>query len=122
MNRENRLKQQLLNDKAEAEKETIKYYSDCAQQLSAVADPDRLMILSALMDDSAHEATLAQLVDIDTASVSRHLRILKEAGLVIVERDGSQRLYSLAPGVGVPAEFGSPARIMLGGCMIELED
>jgi ArsR family transcriptional regulator, nickel/cobalt-responsive transcriptional repressor len=120
MNRQIRLYQQLLNDQSEAEKETIRLFGDCAQQLSAVADTNRLMIISTLLNGSANESALAQVVGIDIASVSHHLGVLKEAGLIIVERDGSQRIYSLAPGVGLPAECGSPPRIVLNGCVIEL--
>jgi ArsR family transcriptional regulator, nickel/cobalt-responsive transcriptional repressor len=120
MDRQDRLNDPSLDGQSEAEKETIRIYKDRAQQLSALADSNRLMMISVLLDGSASASALAQSLRVDVADVSHHLGILKQAGLVIVERDGSQRIYSLAPGVGIPAEFGSPARIMLGDCVIEL--
>lgn len=65
----------------------------------ALADARRVEILDLLRD--AGEVPVGALVDrlpIAQSGVSRHLRILREAGFVQVRRDGQQRLYSLCPG------------------------
>ena len=62
-----------------------------------LADPTRLRIVEALragerpVNDVVLEAGVAQ------SGVSRHLRILHEAGFVGVRADGQRRLYSLRP-------------------------
>ncbi len=60
-----------------------------------LADPARLRILEAM---KAGECTVGQIVscmDIHQSGVSRHLRILAEAGIVQMRPDGQKRLYSL---------------------------
>lgn len=62
-----------------------------------LADPTRLRIVEALSDGEQAVNDLVRLVDIDQSGVSRHLRILGEAGFVKVRPDGPRRLYSLCP-------------------------
>ena len=62
----------------------------------ALADPTRLRIVEALR--ASGESPVNDLVDgvaIDQSGVSRHLRILRDAGFVQVRPDGARRLYSL---------------------------
>ncbi len=62
-----------------------------------LADPTRRLIVETL---GAGEAQVNQLVDrlpIHQSGVSRHLRILHEAGFVRMRADGQRRLYSLRP-------------------------
>jgi DNA-binding transcriptional ArsR family regulator len=69
-------------------------------QLSAfqtLADPTRLRIVEALAAGEQAVGDLVRAVDIDQSGVSRHLRILGEAGFVNMRPDGSRRLYSLRP-------------------------
>jgi DNA-binding transcriptional ArsR family regulator len=40
---------------------------------------------------------VAEALDITQYNVSKHLRVLREAGLIEQEKNGQQRLYSLAP-------------------------
>jgi len=62
-----------------------------------LADPTRLRIVEALAGGEQAVGELVRAVDIDQSGVSRHLRILSEAGFVIMRPDGSKRLYSLRP-------------------------
>jgi DNA-binding transcriptional ArsR family regulator len=62
-----------------------------------LADPTRLRIVEALSDGEHAVNDLARVVDIDQSGVSRHLRILGEAGFVTMRPDGPRRLYSLRP-------------------------
>jgi DNA-binding transcriptional ArsR family regulator len=66
--------------------------------LSALGDPTRQEIIALLLGDPAPAAVndIAGRVRLSQPAVSHHLRILKEAGIVTVERSGKQRLYSLA--------------------------
>lgn len=60
-----------------------------------LADPTRLRIVEALAGGEQAVGELVRAVDIDQSGVSRHLRILGEAGFVRMRPDGARRLYSL---------------------------
>ena len=62
-----------------------------------LADPTRLRIVEALAGGERAVGELVRAVDIDQSGVSRHLRILGEAGFVTMRPDGARRLYSLRP-------------------------
>ena len=62
-----------------------------------LADPTRLRIVEALAGGERAVGDLVRAVDIDQSGVSRHLRILGEAGFVAMRPDGAKRLYSLRP-------------------------
>lgn len=62
-----------------------------------LADPTRLRIVEALAGGERAVGDLVRAVDIDQSGVSRHLRILSEAGFVAIRPDGARRLYSLQP-------------------------
>jgi DNA-binding transcriptional ArsR family regulator len=53
--------------------------------------------LQALADGPAAAGELAALLPIARPGVSRHLRVLREAGLVEVRQDAQRRIYSLRP-------------------------
>jgi DNA-binding transcriptional ArsR family regulator len=66
-----------------------------ADPFDALGDPNRRAILALL---GTHDRSVQQLADalpISRPAVSRHLRVLKEAGLVIDRPEGTRRLYSL---------------------------
>ncbi len=63
----------------------------------ALADPVRRRIVGALTGGERPVGELVDLVDIHQSGVSRHLRILHDAGFVKVRAFGQQRLYSLRP-------------------------
>lgn len=65
--------------------------------LKAVADESRRTLLEALADGPATAGELAALLPIARPGVSRHLRVLREAGLVEVRADAQRRVYSLRP-------------------------
>src|SRR5262245_45590357 len=62
-----------------------------------LADPTRLRIVEALRSGEQPVNDIVARVDIHQSGVSRHLRILSEAGFVKMRPDGSRRLYSLRP-------------------------
>lgn len=62
-----------------------------------LADPSRLQIVEALLAGECAVNDLVAQMEIHQSGVSRHLRILEEAGFVQVRPDGPRRLYSLRP-------------------------
>ena len=64
-----------------------------AQTLDAIAEPTRLRILDAVRDQERSVTQLVELVGMHQPGVSRHLKVLRSAGLVEVRRDGQRRCY-----------------------------
>jgi DNA-binding transcriptional ArsR family regulator len=65
--------------------------------LRALADESRRTVLEALANGEATAGELVALLPISRPGVSRHLRVLREAGLVEVRQQAQQRIYSLRP-------------------------
>lgn len=63
---------------------------------SALSDPTRICILYLLADGSRFVNEIAEMLDAPQPTVSRHLRVLRERGLVHTERQGTAVCYSLA--------------------------
>ncbi len=71
----------------------------------ALGDPHRRAILELLSDGGRSVRDIADALPISRPAVSRHLRLLKDAGLVVDRRDGTRRLYQLDP-AGIEAVRG----------------
>jgi len=65
--------------------------------LRALADESRRTMLETLSSGPATAGELAALLPIARPGVSRHLRVLREAGLVEVRQEAQRRVYSLRP-------------------------
>lgn len=65
--------------------------------LQAVADPSRRTVLAILREHPATAGELAAALPIARPGVSRHLRVLRDAGLVEVRHDAQRRIYTLRP-------------------------
>jgi DNA-binding transcriptional ArsR family regulator len=63
----------------------------------ALADPTRRRVVEALRFGERQVNDIVEEAGIHQSGVSRHLRILSEAGFVTVRPDGQRRLYSLKP-------------------------
>ena len=63
----------------------------------ALADPARLRILEAMKSGECAVGDIVERMDIHQSGVSRHLRILADAGIVQMRPDGQKRLYALRP-------------------------
>jgi DNA-binding transcriptional ArsR family regulator len=61
----------------------------------ALGDPNRRALLRLLADGERSVGELADALPISRPAVSRHLRLLREAGLVVEEPRGTRRLYRL---------------------------
>ena len=65
---------------------------------AALAEPNRRLILDLLRGGEQPVSALVDRVGISQPGVSKHLRVLREAGLVGSRAEGKQRLYALQPG------------------------
>jgi DNA-binding transcriptional ArsR family regulator len=63
--------------------------------LTALADPTRRSILERLRDGERAAGDLGSDLPITQPAVSKHLRILREAGLVTERRAGTRRIYAV---------------------------
>lgn len=68
-----------------------------ATVFQTLADPSRLHIVEALRGGECAVSDLVARMEIQQSGVSRHLRILEQAGFVSMRPDGARRLYSLRP-------------------------
>jgi DNA-binding transcriptional ArsR family regulator len=69
--------------------------------LTALGDPTRRAVFELLGDGPRAVGEIASNLPVTRPAVSQHLKVLKEAGLVIDRPDGTRRLYELNPdGIG----------------------
>jgi DNA-binding transcriptional ArsR family regulator len=66
-----------------------------ASILKALAHPSRLLMVEALADGEKCVCELKEIVGADMSTVSKHLTVLKNAGLVSSDKRGLQVFYSL---------------------------
>lgn len=64
---------------------------------TAVADPTRREIIELLGSGSLDAGSIAARFEITQPAISRHLRVLREARVVEMEKDGQRRIYRLSP-------------------------
>jgi DNA-binding transcriptional ArsR family regulator len=64
---------------------------------TALADPTRRAIFERIAERPAAVRELADELPVSRPAVSQHLKVLKEAGLVIDHPDGTRRIYQLDP-------------------------
>src|SRR4051812_40010291 len=68
----------------------------------AIADPTRRAILGALKARPMAVHEIAERFDISRPAISKHLRVLGEAGLVVASRAGKENLYELRAAAFAP--------------------
>ncbi|UZN03641.1 ArsR/SmtB family transcription factor [Cellulomonas sp. S1-8] len=96
---------------------------DLARSLKALADPTRLRLLSIIAAHEGAEACVCDLtepVGLSQPTVSHHLKVLADAGLVTRDKRGVWAYYALVPGAvtgltahlaaHLEASLGTPAR------------
>lgn len=69
--------------------------SPAADPFAALGDEHRRAIVESLADGGRSVSEIASDLPISRPAVSRHLRLLKEAGLVTDRAEGTRRVYSL---------------------------
>lgn len=73
----------------------IKLYEARANIIKALAHPSRLFIVDMLQKQSRTVGELTEMIGADTSTVSKHLSVLKNAGIVEDEKKGTAVFYSL---------------------------
>ncbi|WP_327092163.1 metalloregulator ArsR/SmtB family transcription factor [Nonomuraea sp. NBC_01738] len=89
---------------------------------AALAEPHRRQILDLLRDGERPVGELVERLDLSQPGVSKHLKVLREAGLVAVRTEGKQRLYALRPGpLAEVAQWLEPYRVFWARTLDALE-
>jgi DNA-binding transcriptional ArsR family regulator len=93
----------------------------CAEQLKALSEPVRLRIVSALRSGPKSVSDLSESLQVELVTISHHLQILRNAGIVTTERKGRFILYSLHEDVfqGTSSNRASE-HLDLGCCRLEI--
>ena len=93
----------------------------CARMLRALADPERLRIITCLREGPRNVTELSGLLQAEIVNVSHHLGVLRHAGVVLDEKQGRFVVYRLHPDVFHPAD-GAPTteHLDLGCCRLEI--
>ena len=73
----------------------IQHYEARATVAKALAHPSRLLMLDALAQKEMCVCDLTELVGADQSTVSKHLAVLKHAGIVDVRKDGVMTFYRM---------------------------
>lgn len=77
------------------DKKTQTLFEARARVVKAMAHPTRLFMVDQLSKGERCVCELTDMVGADTSTVSKHLSILKNAGIVSMEKRGSQVFYQL---------------------------
>lgn len=88
--------------------------SDCIGALKAMGEENRIRILRLLLAEESSVNAISEKLGLSPYNVSKHLGILRAAGLVASRKDGRERVYSVAPEVGV--QLSSGRKVMDLGC------
>jgi DNA-binding transcriptional ArsR family regulator len=69
---------------------------DCIIALKALGEETRLRLLRLLIKDQLSVNEISEKLGVSQYNVSKHLRIMREAGLLETEKDGKLRLYTVS--------------------------
>jgi DNA-binding transcriptional ArsR family regulator len=72
-------------------------YKGAVEPLAALADPTRRRIIELVSETERDAGEIGSQFDVSQPAISRHLRVLRESGLVRVRPEAQRRLYSLDP-------------------------
>jgi DNA-binding transcriptional ArsR family regulator len=86
--------------------------TDCVDALKALGEDTRMRIVSLLFEEPLGVCEIARRLGVTHYNVSKHLRILREAGLLDVETCGREHLYAVPERI----RKGQRARILDLGC------
>ena len=75
----------------------VEYTFSLDNTFGALADPTRRDILRRVFNLELSVGEIAKFYDLTFAAVSKHLKVLEQAGLIIKRRRGKQQMVSLAP-------------------------
>jgi DNA-binding transcriptional ArsR family regulator len=93
---------------------------DCVTALRALGEETRVRIVALLLDGPRDVSAIADALGVSQYNVSKHLRVLREAGLLEAEKEGRVRRYALHEAIRREAAAG---RVLdLGCCSFQFED
>src|SRR5437868_3176123 len=93
---------------------------ECARKLRSLADADRLRIVQCLRDGPKNVTEIADELNLLHVNVSHHLRVLRQAQVLLDEKHGRFMVYRLNPEVYEPAESKKTTdHLNLGCCRLE---
>lgn len=69
----------------------------CMAVLRALSELSRMRIMRLLLNESLDCTSIAGRLRMSQYNVSKHLRVLKEAGLLVMEKSGKQHVYGVVP-------------------------
>src|SRR5258708_33551753 len=75
---------------------------DCIAALKALGEETRLRILRLLFKEPLSVTEISERLHATQYNISKHLRIMREAGLLVTEKQGKQRLYTVAGNLKSP--------------------
>lgn len=87
---------------------------DCLSAMRVLGEPTRLRLVRQLIGGAKAVTELCDALQVTPYNVSKHLRVLKEAGLLEVEKQGQQRIYTLA--AAFRAKLSNNAKTLDLGC------
>jgi DNA-binding transcriptional ArsR family regulator len=88
---------------------------NCIGVLKALGEDHRVRIMTMLLDEALPVLEISRRLEISQYNVSKHLRILREAGLLEVEKQGRERLY------GVPRAIARAGMLDVGCCRFRFD-
>jgi DNA-binding transcriptional ArsR family regulator len=77
---------------------TTSYIRPVPSTFAALADPHRRAMLGLMLERPRAVGELVERLGLSQPGTSKHLRVLREAGLVQVRREAQRRVYALDPG------------------------
>jgi DNA-binding transcriptional ArsR family regulator len=93
---------------------------DCVTALRALGEETRVRIVGLLIDQPMDVGAISGALGVSPYNVSKHLRVLREAGLLEVEKEGRLRRYALPEAIKREAAAG---RVLdLGCCSFQFDE
>ncbi|MDB6070763.1 MAG: transcriptional regulator, ArsR family [Verrucomicrobiales bacterium] len=93
----------------------------CLPKLRALGDPTRMRLVKALAQGESPVTALAESLGLTVYNASRHLKVLRDAGLVETEVSAQQRIYRLRP-VAREGLAENKQVLQLGCCSFRLDE
>lgn len=114
------------NDYPSRQKEFLKKFNLCRPVLSAVGDDNRQLIIQVLIQKCSTGGLRVNEIQSNTnisrTAVSHHLKILREAGIINVRKDGTKNFYYLdseSSSLKTVAEFWQESVEMMNCCPLQ---
>jgi DNA-binding transcriptional ArsR family regulator len=92
----------------------------CLSALRALGEETRLRILRLLVEEQLSVNDLAMRLHVSEYNVSKHLRVMKDAGLLEIDKQGRQRFYRVAKEFQAKAAETNPV-LDLGCCTFRID-